>query len=232
MPDNSNPTQEHGSAAPKIELRDLTAAILDPARASFSLRPEVLALTALIERCSGFVADPANDLGFGETRSAEGLAVSPAMAAKCAEDFARTIVFTRGAMDAVAEARQRTPGRAVHVLYAGCGPLAILCLPLMSLLEEGDAVFTLIDMHETSVAAVRRAVGALGFAAKVEAILCSDAFHFTPDPARPVDVIVLETMTACLGKEPQVALTRHLLTHSPGAILVPASVRILSLIHI
>ncbi len=208
------------------ELGELVRVILDPAHPAVSLRPEVLALAELLSRTSGFAADGGADISAGETRGVQGLAISPTMAAMCAQDFARTVVFMRGVHDAIAQARSDKAQQPVHVLYAGCGPLGILCLPLMAILTEREAVFSLLDIHAESVEAVRRTVVALGFESRARAMAQADALGFQPDPACKADVIVLEVMNRCLEKEPQVALTRHLVSGSPEALLVPAEIRI------
>ena len=56
---------------------------------------------------------------------------------------------------ATAEARRGFPDRPVEILYAGCGPFALLALPLVSELSPADVQITLIDAHERSRRAVR-----------------------------------------------------------------------------
>ena len=163
-----------------------------------------------------------SDIAAGETRTLNGLALSPTMAAMCAEDYVRTVRFLRGVHAAIREARRLTPDRAVRVLYAGCGPLATLALPLMSVLGPETVGFTLLDIHPASVARVRDAVKRLGVEASVEAFVTADAASYAV--GAPPDVIVLEIMQAALAAEPQVGVTRHLLAQAPDALLVPETV--------
>src|SRR5262249_38287209 len=76
-----------------------------------------------------------------------GPAISPLDAGRCLLDPRRTAIFLRGLHAAVQEAKRRFPGEVIHVLYAGCGPFAPLCLPLLPLLAGQAVRFTLIDVH-------------------------------------------------------------------------------------
>ena len=131
----------------------------------------------------------------GESQLASGLAISPVQAALCAREPLRSAAFMRGLMLAVTQ-RLRMDGP-VRVLYAGCGPFALLALPVMALL-----------------------------AGHVSAFVCADAARFRiPAQAMP-QVIISETMNTALGKEPQVAILRNLHVQAPAAALLPAAVTV------
>src|SRR5688572_22921624 len=79
---------------------------------------------------------PANGLGAVEhaeldraTRFATGRAIGPLEAARCVWDYQRTVAFLRAVDRAIADALERFPGETVHLVEAGCGPLAPLALP-------------------------------------------------------------------------------------------------------
>jgi len=148
------------------------------------------------------------------------------MAAMCADDFARTVVFLRGVHAAIHDRRSRFGHRPVRVLYAGCGPYATLALPLMSVLSPAEANFELLDLHAHSVASAQTVVGRLGLGAALGKCRVMDACDYRIDPDARPDVLVLELMNACLEKEPQVAVTRHLCTQAPDASIVPRSVKV------
>ena len=202
-------------------LRRITTAILDPERPAFTLRTEIQGLVALLGDLGSFDFDPQEDIGEGSTPTAAGIAISPRMAAMCADDFARTVMFLRGLHAAIAEARKRVHGRPVRILYAGCGPWAILALPLMSIFDARDVAFTLLDIHTESIASVASIIGKLQIADRVEAMRSMDALEYRVSSDDMPDIVLLELLRAVLEAEPQVAVTRHLLAQAPHATLVP-----------
>ena len=208
----------------RARLTALGCAIVDPLGAPDSLFLEAGALARMLEHLSGMAPDAHTVLGADQTGTAAGLAISPVMAALCARELLRTIVFIRALAAAIAHARR--PGRPVRVLYAGCGPLATLALPLMALLDPRAAAFTLLDIHAASLDGARRLVGHLGLDAHVAGYLLADACALRLDPAALPDVIVSETMNAALRREPQVSIMRHLAMQAPRALLVPESVTV------
>jgi hypothetical protein len=63
----------------------------------------------------------------------------------------------------------------IHVLYAGCGPFALLALPLMTAFSKQEVVFTLIDIHPESLRCARHLIDSFGYGAHVRAYACADA---------------------------------------------------------
>ncbi|MGC1374700.1 MAG: class I SAM-dependent methyltransferase, partial [Anaerolineales bacterium] len=151
---------------------------------------------------------------------------SPSMAARCADDFVRTIEFIRGTHAAIADIRKQYPARPARVLYAGCGPYATLAAPLMAIFSPQEAAFTLLDIHSESIESAKCIAATLGLADRVARCETMDAALYRIDPDQPPDVILMEMMQACLKSEPQVAIARHLLLQAPRAILIPEEVRI------
>lgn len=151
-----------------------------------------------------------------------GKALAPVDAARCATDFARTAAFLRGTLAAVEAARARGVSP-VEVLYAGCGPLAPLVLPLVARLPPGSIRCTLLDVHEAAVAAARRLVGALSLSGPSIDVRTADATRF--DPERDVDVLVVEALQRSLAAEPHVAIVRSLAPRlSRDGVVVPERV--------
>lgn len=212
---------------PPLEaLRSVSSSILDSQLPAHSLRREVVELTKILADSGTFRNACQENISDGETRTADGLALSPTLAAMCADDFVRTIEFMRGTHVAIEDIRKQYPDRPARVLYVGCGPYATLAVPLMAIFSPQEAVFTLLDIHPESIESARCIVATLGLADCVAHYETMDAGLYPVDPDRPPDVILMETMRACLTSEPQVALTRHLLPQAPHAILIPEEVRV------
>lgn len=204
------------------ELKRLARAITDPQKGVHDLIPEAQGLRDFFERFTHFQLDPICDIGAGETRLDSGLAVSPTIAAMCLRDLARSVAFIRGTHQALIESLQAR--RASHVLYAGCGPYALLALPSMALLSPDQARFTLLDIHQEALDRALALIDALGFADYVEEAICVDATRYRIPKGELPDVIVSETMAVALHNEPQVTIARRLLGQAPKARLVPQSV--------
>lgn len=207
-------------------LHKVTRLILESQCPAHSLRPEVLELTQILAAAQLIPPDRPEDISDGETRTANGLAISPTMAARCADDFVRTVGFIRGTHAAIVDLRKRFPNRPVRILYAGCGPMATLAVPLMPVFSATEATFTLLDVHPESIESAKSIVATLGLASSVSGFETVDATTYRVCADAPPDVILIETMQACLEAEPQVAITRHLLKQSPDAVLIPQEVRI------
>jgi hypothetical protein len=156
-----------------------------------------------------------------------GTAISPLDAGRCLLDQRRTAVYLRGVYDAIKESQRRFPGEVIHVLYAGCGPFAPLCLPLLPLLAGQAVHFTLLDVHERAIESVRAIMAALRLEGpNVDCQVC-DATQYRSPAHRSVHVIVSETMQRALEKEPQVAI---LMNTGPqltaGGLMVPEMIAV------
>lgn len=223
-------TNEEGAREAACEdlalLRELARAILATGPDLREAIGPIQDLRLLAERLSGMDMSVRLNIGDGQSWLDSGLAVSPVTAALCAREFLRSAAFIQGAARAVEAAAARCGERPVRVLYAGCGPFAFLLLPLLALWPADRARFTMLDIHAEALAPARRLVAALGLEAAVEDWVQADAAACRLAPDALPDVIVSETMSAALKREPQVAITRNLLGQAPGASMVPAEVRV------
>ena len=208
------------------QLRKATATVLDLNQSAHTLRPEVIEITTVLASSQAVWATSQQDISRGETQTSNGLAISPTMAAMCAEDYVRTIAFIRGIHAAIVDVRNRLPDRPARVLYAGCGPYATLAVPLMTLFSPAELTFTLLDIHPESIKSAKSIVDTLCLSDSVERFETVDAGSYRVNPDQAPDIILVEVMQACLESEPQVAITRHLLSQAPNAILIPEEVRI------
>jgi len=207
---------------PKLLNQLHTAAdqLLDPASypgqllaAAQSLRETLAALAGWDEHS----ADAAIETGL-----AEGVAISPADAARCILDYQRTVCFLRGTLAAIEAAGARCDGR-IDVLYAGCGPLAPLAVALCH--RAPRARFWPVDIHTSAVDSVRRLVARAGYDDQFGEIVCADASeHHWPTAGQ---VGIVEVMQRALEKEPQIAVTANLAPQLlPGGTLVPKCVKL------
>lgn len=206
------------------ELKRLAQAIVDPNKTVRDLISEAMALRDFFERKTNFQFDPSVNIASGETRLDSGLAVSPTIAAMCLRELARSVGFIRGVYQAIGDALQAD--RPVRVLYAGCGPYALLALPSMALMSPDRVRFTLLDIHQEALDRALALIDSFGFRAYLDDTLCADATRYRIPPDRQPDIILSETMAVCLHNEPQVTIARHLLSQAPKARMVPQSVSV------
>lgn len=205
-------------------LKRISREILYPSKELIDLIPEAQALRDLFERKAQFCIDNSRDLSAGESRLGSGLAISPALAAMCIRELFRTTAFIKGLGAAIRDAAR--PERPVRVLYAGCGPYALLAVPLMAAFTREQVSFTLLDIHQDCLDQALALIASFGLTHYVQGSVCADATQYQIPAGEKPDVIVSETMAVCLHNEPQVSIARHLLAQAPDARMVPQSVSV------
>lgn len=205
------------------ELINLVDVILDLNTPASQLRPEVMAFKNILLDVSDFDANPEQGIASGETVTMHGLAISPSNAARCTDDYVRTIQFIRGAHAAVEELLHQGKG-SVHLLYAGCGPLAVLLIPLLLKFKNQPVRFTVVDIHEESIQSVNSILNQLSLSSPSINLKCGDAMTCLEDLADKPDVVLVEVMQAGLKTEPQVAVCKQIMIKYPLATLIPESI--------
>lgn len=154
-----------------------------------------------------------------------GKALAPLWAASCIQDVLRTKSFIRGTYEAIHAAQKKFPDTTIHLLYAGTGPFAALCLPLITQFQPEEIQFTFLEINPESIRLLRKAVKACHAEAFVSAIVETDATQFIPD--HPIHILLSETMQAALQTEPQAAITLHLAPFIlPGGFLIPQKITV------
>ncbi len=144
-------------------------------------------------------------------------------AALCIQDVLRTKRFVRGLFEAIRKAQLRFPGTTIHVLYAGTGPFATLALPMTTVFSPEEVRFTLLEIHPASVSMLHNTIEHFAIEAYVKDVVHADAATYLP--AEDVHILVSETMQRALDKEPQVAITQHLVPFlHPDGFLVPEEI--------
>jgi hypothetical protein len=186
------------------------------------IRAAVESLDGLFRDITGMREDTVDWRDDSEISLPTGSAISPLASARCLLDASRTAMYLRGVYGAIQETQQRFPGEVIHVLYAGCGPFAPLCLPLLPLLAGQDVYFTLLDVHARAIESVESILTALGLnRGSIDCLIC-DAAHYQKPDNRPLHVIVSETMQRALEKEPQVAVLMNTAPQlAAGGLMVP-----------
>jgi hypothetical protein len=200
-------------------VRSLAAVVLDPASTGAELQRACEALHAWA--LGGLPA-----LSGQSTVLPAGLAIAPADAARCLLDAARTACLARALDASIAHRVLRDPGACVHVLYAGCGPLAPLALLAAARHRHAPLRITLLDVHAQSLHHARATFERAGLAGSLGGTVCADAAGWRlPEAAPRPAILVAEVMQRALAREPQLAVVANLLPQcEAGADLVPACI--------
>jgi len=209
----------------RAELIALSRTLLDSTAVSMS---RLEAAQGLHERLLQLAGDrlPESEMD-REIQLSHGVAISPRDAARCVLDFARTSGFLRGVERAIRETRSRYPDRPVEMLYAGCGPLAPLAVPMAARYGPEELRITLLEIHPGALASARRIFEALGLTDSVREFVEVDAVEYRAPAERRWDVCVVEAIQQALEKEPQLAITAQLAPQlAEHGILVPERITI------
>src|SRR5215813_3376766 len=187
----------------------------------------VASLGQLFRDITGMREDTVEPRDRSATLAPSGSAISPLDAARCLLDARRTAIYLRGVHSAIQEVQQRFPREVIHVLYAGCGPFAPLCLPLLPLLAGQAVHFTLLDVHARAIESAQAILAALRLeGVNVDCLVC-DATHYHNPDHQPLHVVVSETMQRALEKEPQVAILMNTAPQlTAGGLMVPEMIAV------
>lgn len=204
------------------QLADAASVLLFGGDDDLLSQAAVTSLDRLFRDITGLREKTADMRDRSTTSLPSGSAISPLDAGRCLLDLRRTGVYLRGVYRAIQKAQQRFPGDVIHVLYAGCGPFAPLCLPLLPLLAGQAVRFTLLDVHTRAVEGVQAIMAALRLEeAHVDCLVC-DATHYHKPDRCPLHVVVSETMQRALENEPQVAILMNTAPQlTAGGLMVP-----------
>ncbi len=187
----------------------------------------VASLDRLFRNITGMREDTVDPRDRSVIAVSAGTAISPLDAGRCMLDTRRIAIYLRGVYFAIRKAQQRFPGEVIHVLYAGCGPFAPLCLPLLPLFARQAVHFTLLDVHERAVESVQAILAALQLGGTSVDCLVGDATRYHNPDHRPLHVVVSETMQRALEKEPQVAILLNLAPQlTAGGLMVPEMIAV------
>jgi hypothetical protein len=156
-----------------------------------------------------------------------GQALSSYHAAACTDDYLRTALFIKGVYKAITQLCTNFPSQEINILYAGCGPYATLLLPLLPLFDSAKLSIVLLDLHSESINSAKQLAGHLGLTPYNLTFTVANAITYTCPAGWPVDLLISETMHYGLTLEPQVAISKNLVTYlAPHGILIPQEITI------
>ncbi|KZN44430.1 hypothetical protein [Pseudoalteromonas luteoviolacea] len=160
-----------------------------------------------------------------KTETASGVAISPVQAAKCFEETVRTQLFAQGVAQAINDCIRENEAP-VRILYAGTGPYATLLIPLLAVSDNLPVEITLIDIHQENIDAVHKLINHFNLGHYHIRTHHADATLWQPQSSQErFDIIISETMTALLKREPQVYIFKHLVQFlAPEGVLIPQQV--------
>jgi hypothetical protein len=168
-----------------------------------------------------------NYLENNETLVKGGVALSSSGAADCVDDYLRTVYFIKGVYKALIKLSNDFPERSINVLYAGCGPYATLILPLLPLFNKDRIKAILLDINTASIASVHHILSVTGLNNYTVELVETDAITYTKPDGFTIDLAISETMHYALTREPQVAITRNIVSQlSSHGILIPQEIKI------
>ena len=162
-----------------------------------------------------------------EIMLASGKAISPGAAAHCLLEFRRTAVFLRGIYKAIQSITWRKQNRPVSIFYAGCGPYATLVTPLFTLFTPDQLQTSFLDINQTSLSSAQKIVTSLGMEKYVRTYHLEDGATCELPPGCDWDIVISETMQACLDNEPQIAIMQNLIPQMrEDAVFIPEEISI------
>lgn len=155
----------------------------------------------------------------------EGKAISTSAAAHCLLEMKRTALFLRGINKAIIQKRAELLDRPIRILYAGTGPYGTLITPLLTLYKPKEIIVDLLDVNANSLDALKKIKDSLSLGGFIGETICADATTFKVN--KSYDIVISETMLACLKNEPQVAIMQNLIPQlTDECIFIPEEISI------
>ncbi|GEQ85497.1 hypothetical protein ULMS_10050 [Patiriisocius marinistellae] len=156
-----------------------------------------------------------------------GIALSSQHALDCLKDPLRTVRFIKSMYAAINDAIQLNPNTTLEILYAGCGPVAPIILPLLHLFNPEQLQITLLDITPTSKQNVENLISLLKATPYFKKFMLCDAITYQHPKDYPLHIIVSEVMDKALTREPQVRVTQNLAPQlHPNGIFIPERISI------
>jgi hypothetical protein len=199
--------------------------ILDDGSSAAATHAALDALADILSATSGITPDRSFDGWREDTRLDSGVAINPQAAAFCIKDYHRSVMFMRGVCAALELLQASMRDQPVRVLYAGCGPFALLLLPLLGKLAPGRLEIHFLDIHQHSLDSVAHLLVQLSLDQHNVNFIQADACHYQHH--EKLHLIIAETMQKALEQEPQFAVTANLAPQlCKGGVFIPQKISV------
>jgi hypothetical protein len=154
-----------------------------------------------------------------------GKAGSTAAAAHCMLEIKRTAVFLRGIHKAITARLVKVKTRPIRILYVGPGPFGTLLTPLLHLYDKNEVQVDFIEINPDSLWALQKLTNVLDLNLNIYDRYCGDAASFRI--TKSYDIVIAETMLACLKSEPQIAIMQNLIPQlKKSCVFIPEEISI------
>ncbi|KAA1245075.1 phytanoyl-CoA dioxygenase [Aquimarina sp. RZ0] len=152
--------------------------------------------------------------------TATGMALSLNHAAQCLLDYKRTMLFLKGMIAAINDAKKEYPNQRIHIFYAGCGPYAPFVTLVAPLFHPDEIQFSVLEINKDSLALATKLIDSLSLSAYVKEFYLADAVTFKIPDAHSIHVLFSETLDALLYRESYVPILWNMLPQLPQQVKV------------
>ncbi len=143
------------------------------------------------------------------------------------DDIIRSSRYLKGVDKAIETLIKKFPGEKINIVYAGCGPLAPLVLPLCAKYSPDEISITLVDIYDATIEFVKGIVKSLGFEKYIAGYELCDAVAYKFPDGKKLHLVVTETMQSALKKEAQFAISWNMAGQlAKGGIMIPEEVKV------
>jgi predicted RNA methylase len=197
--------------------------ILKPGDFHDKLAPAITDYVALLSQIVKIDSD--DEQNRKHIQSEMGQAIGTFWAAQCVKEILRTQRFVRSLFSAIKEKLKQKSGP-VQVIYAGTGPFAALALPVMMHFTPAEVQFTLLEINQQTYDVLLKVLYAFNLNAYIAKCEVADATIYQVEN-KNIDIVLSETMSRALIKEPQVAIMLNFARQLPSdTIFIPEEINV------
>jgi predicted RNA methylase len=150
-----------------------------------------------------------------------GLLLSAENAASCMLGYSRTYKYWQAL---VSNVEKMDTEKTIRVCYPGCGPLATLILPLITMVDRQFEI-TLLDINQQALTFLEKTLEFLDLGHCNIELIHADATEYCPE--KRFDLLILEVLCNGLANEAQVAITKNMTSYlAPEGRLIPEQIEI------